>query len=193
MSSKETILAAIRKNTLKQYDKPDMSVDAIQFADKEAQFAESLKASGGTAVYMQAGDDLNRMIGEHFPEAKRIASNLPDVRCATFNPDDVADPRELDNTDLAIIRGEFAVAENGAVWIPKSVKYKGLYFISSNLMILVKKGEIVNNMHEAYRKLEGKDYDFGVFISGPSKTADIEQALVFGAHGPIGVVVVFVP
>jgi L-lactate dehydrogenase complex protein LldG len=193
MSSKETILAAIRKNTLKQYDKPDMSVDAIAFPDKEAQFTESLKASGGTAVYMQPGDDLEQIIHEHFPEAKRIASNLPDMKCATFNPDDVADPRELNNTDLAIIKGEFAVAENGAVWIPKTVKYKGLYFISSNLVILVKKGEIVNNMHEAYRKLEGKNYDFGVFISGPSKTADIEQALVFGAHGPIGVVVVFVP
>jgi L-lactate dehydrogenase complex protein LldG len=142
---------------------------------------------------MQPGDDLEQIIHEHFPEAKRIASNLPDMKCATFNPDDVADPRELNNTDLAIIKGEFAVAENGAVWIPKTVKYKGLYFISSNLVILVKKGEIVNNMHEAYRKLEGKNYDFGVFISGPSKTADIEQALVFGAHGPIGVVVVFVP
>jgi len=193
MSSKETILAAIRKNTQKQYDKPDMSVDAIRFADKEAQFAESLKASGGTVVYMQAGDDPDQMICERFPEAKRIASNLPGIRCATFNPDEVVDPRELNNTDLAIIKGEFAVAENGAVWIPKTVKHKGLYFISSNLVILVKKGEIVNNMHEAYLKLEGKDYDFGVFISGPSKTADIEQALVLGAHGPIGVVVAFVP
>jgi hypothetical protein len=113
----------------------------LQFPDKEAQFTESLKASGGTAVYMQPGDDLEQIIRECFPEAKRIASNLPDMKCATYNPDDVADPRELNNTDLAIIKGEFAVAENGAVWIPKTVKYKGLYFISSNLVILVKKGE----------------------------------------------------
>lgn len=45
-------------------------------------------------------------------------------------------------------------------------------------------------MHEAYKRVEGTDYKYGFFVSGPSKTADIEQALVFGAHGPMNVLVV---
>ncbi len=49
---------------------------------------------------------------------------------------------------------------------------------------------LVNNMHEAYRQLECTDYKYGFFVSGPSKTADIEQALVLGAHGPMKVLVV---
>ena len=60
------------------------------------------------------------------------------------------------------------------------------------LVILLQKEEIVSNMYEAYRRLAANqpDYAYGVFMSGPSKTADIEQALVFGAHGPMRVTVI---
>lgn len=190
MSSKNDILSAIRNHTGKRYDLPELTLDAITYEDKAAQFSDSLKAAGGKAVFLQPGDDINDIIRRHFPEAVRIASNLPGITCATFNPDDLTDPRELDNTDLAIVEGHFGVAENGAVWITRQVKHKALYFISNSLIILIDKEAIVNNMHEAYQRTASTEYDFGIFISGPSKTADIEQALVLGAHGPVGVLVI---
>ena len=190
MSSKNDILSAIRSHTGKRYDMPDLTLDAIVYEDKIAQFADALQASGGKAVLLQPGEDVNDIIRRHFPDAVRIASNLPDITCATFNPDDLVDPRELNNTDLAIVEGHFGVAENGAVWITRQVKHKALYFISNSLVMLIDREAIVNNMHEAYKRTEGMTYDFGAFISGPSKTADIEQALVFGAHGPVGVLVI---
>ena len=190
MSSKNDILSAIRRHTGKRYEMPELTLDAIAYEDKVARFADSLKAAGGQAVLMQPGDDINEIIRQHFPDATRIASNLPGRACDTFNPDDLDDPRELDNTDLAVVEGHFGVAENGAVWITRQVKHKALYFISNSLVMLIDRNSIVNNMHEAYKRTENMTYDFGAFISGPSKTADIEQALVLGAHGPVGVLVI---
>ena len=190
MSSKNDILSAIRRHTGKRYDMPELTLDAITYEDKILQFTDSLKAAGGQVVLMQPGDDINDIIRHHFPDAIRIASNLSSITCATFNPDDLDDPRELDNTDLAIVEGHFGVAENGAVWITRQVKHKALCFISNSLVMLIDRNSIVNNMHEAYKRTENMTYDFGAFISGPSKTADIEQALVLGAHGPVKVLVV---
>lgn len=190
MSSKNDILSAIRRHTGKRYDMPELTLDAITYEDKILQFTDSLKAAGGQVVLMQPGDDINDIIRHHFPDAIRIASNLSSITCATFNPDDLDDPRELDNTDLAIVEGHFGVAENGAVWITRQVKHKALYFIFNSLVMLIDRNSIVNNMHEAYKRTENMTYDFGAFISGPSKTADIEQALVLGAHGPVKVLVV---
>lgn len=190
MSSKDSILAGIRSHTGIRYECPEITLNAIVYEDKIAQFSESLKSAGGKALVLQSGEEVNEVILRHFPEAKRIGSNISGLTCATFNPDELSDPRALDHTDLAVIEGRFGVAENGAVWIAQDVKHKALYFISTGLVILIDKKELVNNMHEAYQRVEGLDYSFGCFISGPSKTADIEQALVFGAHGPVGVLVI---
>ena len=90
---------------------------------------------------------------------------------------------------MGIVRGSFGVAENACVWIQQQMKEKAVCFISENLVILLPKSQIVNNMHEAYRRLSEKRdteqfdaYGYGTFISGPSKTADIAQVLVMGAQ-----------
>ena len=80
------------------------------------------------------------------------------------------------------MKGVFGVAENACVWIPQTMVEKAVCFISENLVILLDKKEIVDNMHEAYKRISFNDYGYGSFISGPSKTADIAQVLVMGAQ-----------
>lgn len=189
MSSKNDILNNVRRHISDIYDMPDLTIDAITYPDKIAKFIESSKAVGGNAVELN-GKDLNNLIKELYPEAKTIASNLSNITIATINPDEVEDPRSLNGTDLGIIQGEVGVAENGTVWIPQTVKQKAVFFISEYLVIVLDKDKVVNNMHEAYAKADIKSVGFGTFISGPSKTADIEQALVVGAHGARGVTVI---
>jgi L-lactate dehydrogenase complex protein LldG len=190
MNSKEEILNNIRQNIKATYDLPEIAIDAINYSDKVSQFAETIQNVGGKVVELQQGQDINLCIKSLYPDVKTIASNVLGITIANINPDTVETPYQLDGTDLAIIQGELGVAENGCIWIPQNVKEKAVYFVSEHLVILLDKDKIVNNMHEAYSQIQFNNYGFGVFISGPSKTADIEQALVTGAHGAKGVTVV---
>lgn len=195
MSSREDILQSIRRATHVKFEKPDLKPleeHALSYPRKVEQFYAVMKLVGGEAILLEEDEDLNELIRKSYPDAKRIASNLKGITCATFNPDDVEDPAELNGTDLAIIDGRIGVAENGAVWIEQDVKQRAIYFISEKLVILLDKENIVNNMHEAYKRIDTGEYGFGVFISGPSKTADIEQALVMGAHGARDVMVILI-
>jgi len=59
-----------------------------------------------------------------------------------------------------------------------------LPFIAQHLAFVIRPEAIVPTMQEAYDRIGTVDYGFGTFKAGPSKTADIEQSLVLGAHGP---------
>ena len=190
MSNRDEILASIRKHTQQRYEKPDIAIKTITYPDKIEQFCAISRAVGGDAIVLAEGEEVDQVIRRMYPDALHIASVMPDISCATFNPDNIDDPKELDGTDVAVIAGEIGVAENGAVWIPQTVKYKAIYFISEKLVIVLDKNKIVDTMYDAYRELDGQKYEFGTFISGPSKTADIEQALVMGAHGARSVLVI---
>ena len=193
MSSKEDILKKYRSNVREKFDMPDLSdIKAVTYADPLAQFVSMTKSVGGKVIEVERGRDVNALIRELFPDAKEIASNLPEITIATRNPDTVSEAADLNGTDVGIVRGCFGVAENACIWIPQQMKEKAVCFISENLVILLPKIQIVNNMHEAYRRLSEHDvkngtdlfdnYGYGTFISGPSKTADIAQVLVMGAQ-----------
>ena len=194
MASKEDILKKYKSNIRVQYDMPDLSdIQAVTYPNPLLQFMNMTKSVGGNAIEVEAGRDINELIRELFPDAKEIASNLPEITIATRNPDEVGRARDLNGTDVGIIRGSFGVAENACVWIPQTMKEKAVCFISENLIILLPKSQIVNNMHEAYLRIEFNDYGYGTFISGPSKTADIAQVLVMGAQAARSATVLLLP
>ena len=196
MSNKDDILKKYRANVKEKFDMPDLSdIKAITYPNPLVQFVKMSEMVGGQVIEVDAGRDINVLIRELFPEAKEIASNLPEITIATKNPDTVGRARDLNGTDVGIIRGQFGVAENGCIWIPQTMKEKAVCFISENLVILLPKSQIVNNMHEAYKRIEfDKTYDgYGTFISGPSKTADIAQVLVMGAQAARSATILLMP
>lgn len=190
MSSKEDILARLRKHAIEPVKRPEMTFEPLAYEHPLEQFEKILQVAGASSVRLEAGQDVNEVIRSLYPEARSIASNLPGITCATVNPDLLEDPRELDGTDVAVIRGEFGVLENGMVWVKQQTRYKAVFFISEALVILLDRRRLVNNMHKAYAQPGFDDFGYGCFIAGPSKTADIEQALVIGAHGARAVTVI---
>jgi L-lactate dehydrogenase complex protein LldG len=196
MSNKEDILKRYRANVREKFDMPDLSdIKAITYPEPLVQFVKMSEMVGGQVIEVDPGRDVNVLIRELFPDSKEIASNLPEITISTRNPDDVGRARDLNGTDVGIIRGEFGVAENACIWIPQTMKEKAVMFISENLVILLPKSQIVNNMHEAYKRIKfNETYDgYGTFISGPSKTADIAQVLVMGAQAARSATILLMP
>lgn len=196
MSKKEDILSKYRANIKERFDMPDLTdIKGITYPDPLAQFISMTEMVGGKVVTVEPGKDINEIIKELYPDAKEIASNLPEVTIATRNPDTIGSPQALNGTDVGVIKGVFGVAENACVWVPQTMVEKAVCFISENLVILLKKSEIVNNMHEAYKRIcFDEKYDgYGTFISGPSKTADIAQVLVMGAQAARSATILLLP
>ena len=96
-----------------------------------------------------------------------------------------ATDRDLDRLGLCVLRAEFAVVENGAVWhVPSTSRERSAALLAQHLVVVVEATELVPTLHQAYERIDLARTTFGWFLCGPSKTADIEQALVLGAHGP---------
>ena len=163
---------------------PDTSRFGTVYDDKTEVFQSRLHDVG--AVFVECDkEDIGAVIQEKYPDAKTIASLIKSDTLANVDLESINDPHELKDLDLAIFKGVFGVAENGAIWIENEAnRHRALYFIARHIVIVLPKTEIVDTMHRAYERIDLAHSGFGTFISGPSKTADIEQALVIGAHGP---------
>jgi L-lactate dehydrogenase complex protein LldG len=153
-------------------------------------FLKSLKTAGAEVVEICREDEASPLSG--------IAFEWPGVLDFS-NPETFAeysascDLEKADKIEHALFTGRFGVAENGAIWLEDNdLPQRILPFITQHLILKLDVNRIVTNMQEAYRLVQSADFGFGVFISGPSKTADIEQSLVYGAHGAKELTVILV-
>jgi L-lactate dehydrogenase complex protein LldG len=196
MAARDDILAALRRNAPAGPPHPALDGVGRTFADPAAQLAEAVKAVGGTLLRvpdLAAADAALRALPIH-AGATRIASLVPGVGGATFDPAAVADPHALEGVDLVVLRGALAVAENGAIWLEGAgLPHHALVVVPEHVAVVVDAAAIVPDLHAAYARLDlaGRPR-WGLFLAGPSKTADIEQSLVIGAHGARSAVVLLV-
>ncbi len=186
MSAKDTILQNIRANKpSEEVPLPEIDFEPMTFDDLTKQLGEMVQVAGGQLVLLNDKKDVAAKLKELYPDSSRVVCNVLDCNLSGDNGSSAERPHEFDTVELAVIQGEFAVAENGAVWVKApSNSHRALYFLAENIVLIVDRTQIVETMHQAYKRIHFDEPGYGVFISGPSKTADIEQSLVIGAHGP---------
>jgi L-lactate dehydrogenase complex protein LldG len=195
MDARQSILSALKRQVIPQTELPEVvSGPWIEFEDCVSKFCEMVEFSGGRSHRVGSRNEVLGQL-ENYPEfsnARLIFSAIEEVP-GNVKMDDFKHPHELDPLDFVIYPGDFAVAENGAIWLTdRNVKHRVCFFITQYLVLVVSADRIVHNMHQAYDRLKPPLDSFGLFCAGPSKTADIEQSLVIGAHGCRGLEVFIV-
>lgn len=188
MSSREKILSAVHSNQPELTALPDIE-PLKSYGDKEDLLAQytTVATNIGAKVYeVKNVDEVKMIIQNNFGTGKRIVSTIAELKDIADTKEYLSDlPVQLADVELAILRSDIAVAENGAVWITgEQMGQRALPFITQHLAVIVNARNIVATMHDAYSSIGITNQGFGAFIAGPSKTADIEQSLVIGAHGP---------
>jgi L-lactate dehydrogenase complex protein LldG len=193
VSGREKILQAVLQHQPEAKPLPDISMLKGNDANAVQQYIDIFNSINGSAYLVNDIDAVKAMILEKYDTGKRIVTTLPQLMdIAELISSDV-DPHTFENAELAVISAHFIVAENGAVWFTEEVMGQRIVpYICQHLAVVVNVENIVPTLHEAYERIGTGDYGFGGFISGPSKTADIEQALVLGAHGPLTMTVFIV-
>ncbi|WP_242155851.1 LutC/YkgG family protein [Aestuariivivens sediminis] len=190
MDSRSQILTKIKANKPEPMDL--LHIDPSIFdegLDVVPAFTKTLEAVGGNVCPIDSMEAVHSKLKTLLPNARFTHSTLENTHeINTFSFDAIERPHDLEDLDILMVKSDLAVAENGAVWIDDSkFPIRVLPFITKHLVFVIEEKAIVPYMHQAYEKI--RDFNFGVFISGPSKTADIEQALVIGAQGALSLTV----
>lgn len=182
MGSRERMIERL-KNAQRKNDMLPADVESAAEPDRIQKLTSVLQGIGGTVVTVSHLDDALEYLRHKFEPAGRWVNAVRGIELPYAVGQ--GDPHQLENVQLAIIAGQFGVAENGAVWITsEAMGDRALPFICEHLALVIHGSEIVDTMRHAYARIGVETYEFGTFIAGPSKTADIEQSLVLGAHGP---------
>ncbi|NBX29677.1 hypothetical protein EBR04_04385 [bacterium] len=132
--------------------------------------------------------DWRRVAGHAHPLVEPVLANLP---CGVERVDGPAgfDKNALEACDAGITACDAAVAQTGAILVSsRTCGGRGLSILPHVHIVVLRADQVVatvgDALHAARERAAGRMPSMLSFITGPSRTGDIERILVLGAHGP---------
>ena len=195
MNPRDTILAAVRSHRpAGQHERPMLPRFPVDLPDGPvASFARNLKRMGGKLLEHDPNVDPLTALKQSLSNAHVVCSATPEI-AGNRDPAVVAQPRDLADVDVAIVRAAFGIAETGSVLLTDTaLQVNALVYLAQHLVVLLDPADIVASTQDAYRRQEFHAVGYAAFHTGPSATADIEGVLIHGAQGVRSLTVVLLP
>lgn len=161
--------------------------------DKVDFFIKKIEQVAASSEQVKSLDDIVQAVLSYI-ESQKLDKTL--VRTSTTLLDQLEWPDNInaevriatEHDTLALVEANLAIAETGSVVMCSSEKRPvSLNFLPEHYLCVVQKHAIVNTMEDVWKYLREEDSGFPRainVITGPSRTADVEQIIQLGAHGP---------
>lgn len=186
MSARDNILARLRGGTpagrRAEPPRPVLSGDPL------GRFINRLEAAGATLERLDDRDAVPAAV------QRRVATLAIDGAVAVAPalarlpwPDDMA--LDIGTTDgvarLAVSQAHAGIAETGSlVMLSGPATPTLLNFLPEHQVVVLEAGSVLRHLDEALLLLDASLPRALNLVTGPSRTADVEQTLQLGAHGP---------
>ncbi len=193
-SGRQRILSDLRRLSIPDVPLPSVIGPWVSYPDLIEQLQQMVVTVGGQFCRARNISEALAHL-EQYPAWRESSRRVLLALAPNSSAEEVAQqlPSTWHELDVLVAPGQFAVAENAAIWVDeRSIGQRSILFLTRHLVLVVPTSCVVANMHEAYERLAKDQPRYGCFVSGPSKTADIEQSLVIGAHGPRSLLVLLV-
>ena len=196
----QNLRSAVRKDNKmsrsaeKAFVNPELSIDQSKLQDD---FIANFEMVSGEVHLLGEKENLTEKINEFIREldAQSVSFwNMKSLKSLEFTSE-----TDLASADIGITGADFAIADTGTLVLLSGPEQPRLTSLLPPVHIaILEKESIVPNIHALFARL-GKSYENYdklcsciSFITGPSRTADIELNLTLGVHGPGRAIVIIV-
>ena len=196
MSARDDILGSIKARRASAAEKPSPYAPPAGEGDAVERFSQMAVRSAAEVRVLDNATEIPDAVADilrarnlparvHLPEGSALADIGWSVACETTPPGP---------DDAAVTRAPFAIAETGTLAYPSASGEPASWHFRPGLEIAVlKAGDILPHMENVLARVKANGLPPTLnFVTGPSRTGDIEQTLELGAHGPKALVVLVV-
>jgi L-lactate dehydrogenase complex protein LldG len=210
--SKETILAAIRRGLRRGALPEDQAAmlrgrldrhprhliparSRLPHAGQVDLFIANVEREFGSVVRVDGDDAVPGAVVDYLA-AQNLAGKLvmaphPELRAIDWSSRPLLDIREgrAEGSDMVSVQHAFAaIAETGTLMFPSAAERPAtLNVLTDTEIVVLRASRVVGAYEEAWDLLRSEIGEMPrnvMLVTGPSRSADIEQALELGAHGP---------